>query len=81
MIETTALMAYAIGTAAPPDDDVQRMAKELLACRARIQSMAEVPCVEHALYKQTPMRCFLKDRCSFCRARELEARIRALTFV
>jgi hypothetical protein len=51
--------------------------EKLAAAEKRIREIAEVPCVEHPSSKRTPMRCFPKDRCTFCRCREAVAQFDA----
>jgi hypothetical protein len=47
-----------------------RLAAEHSQFSGRLAATAEVPCVKDASWKRWPMKCFPKDPCSFCRARE-----------
>jgi Lar family restriction alleviation protein len=54
------------------DDYIGRLAARARRCtelERRLSEMAEVPCVKK--WGRHPMKCLPKDKCSFCRAREL----------
>lgn len=51
-------------------DVLLRLAAEHAQFKGRLIATAGVPCVKDASWKRHPMKCFPKDPCSFCRARE-----------
>jgi hypothetical protein len=74
------VLLLGIGEAASYDDlraEVLALRAERDALRERVQSEAEVPCVSDASWRRHPMKCFPKDPCSFCRARDCLAKVAA----
>ena len=52
-------------------ESAERDGKTLIALRERVQATADVGCVNSPSGRRYPMKCYPKDKCSFCRAREL----------